>query len=281
VTAIETDSRLNAGYKDRPRLSLSVEQAEEISLPDESVDLRYSCYALHQVASPHRVLAEHWRLLKPKGHLFLEVPNLALIGDSDIVEEWFAEENLHHFSAITLVRLLRLAGFRIIEGPLSDRVNLTIVATKAAIGDAPVAALPRNVENAVSLISSYEAIRAKNLRALKSIARRIQSMAPNRVAVWGAGQLFDCLVSHGGLDRSHLLAIADRHLAPAGSTTAGVPVVAPDALKSLNPGAIIVMSRSFAGEIEAEARSIVPSASILTLETLLAEAGSPPAAATA
>jgi hypothetical protein len=219
-----------------------------------------------------------WRVLKPSGHFFIEVPNVALIGDNDIVEEWFAQDNLFHYSATTLMRLLRLAGFRIVDGPYPDRTNITLVAMKAAVGDAPVTALPRTVETARSLISSYRTTRERNLEALKAVARRIESMSGNRVAVWGAGQLFDCLVSQGGLDRSQLLAVADRHLADAGSTPTGGPIVAPDTLKSLKPGAIVVMSRSFAGEIAAEARSIVPSAAILTLETLLAEAGKPPSA---
>jgi hypothetical protein len=71
------------------------------------------------------------------------------------------------------------------------------------------------------------------------------------------------------------LAVADRHLARVELDGTGAPIIPPDALKSLKPGAIIVMSRAFAREIAAEARTIAPTAEILTLETLLADAGKP------
>ena len=70
-------------------------------------------------------------MLKPGGLLVLDAPNIALLGGDDIVEEWFIDKHLYHFSARTLSRMIEAAGFDIIEAPdPDDRVNLLFVARK-------------------------------------------------------------------------------------------------------------------------------------------------------
>jgi hypothetical protein len=49
-----------------------------------------------------------------------------------MIEEWFIDKHLYHFSARTLMRLVVAAGFEIIAAPdIEDHTNLLIVARKA------------------------------------------------------------------------------------------------------------------------------------------------------
>ena len=62
----------------------------------------------------------------------IDAPNIAILGADDIVEEWFIDKHLYHFSARTLMRMIEAAGFEIIAAPdPEDRDNLLIVARKA------------------------------------------------------------------------------------------------------------------------------------------------------
>ena len=68
--------------------------------------LRHRSFLPHDRAS-RRIrrasLADHWRVLKHGGLLILDAPNTALLGGDDIVEEWFIDKHLYHFSARTLI----------------------------------------------------------------------------------------------------------------------------------------------------------------------------------
>ena len=74
-------------------------------------------------------------------------------------------------------------------------------------------------------------------------------MLPRRVAVWGAGRLFDSLVVHGGFDATHLAMLVDAHLKAHVGERHGCALSMPDELPSIKPGVVVVMSRGFAGEI--------------------------------
>ena len=78
---------------------------------------------------PYPVFAE-WQLRAP-------------VHSEDIVEEWFIDKHLYHFSARTLMRMVSAAGFVIVTAPdLVDRENLLIVARKMASGARPCTRKP-------------------------------------------------------------------------------------------------------------------------------------------
>jgi hypothetical protein len=169
--------------------------------------------------------------------------------------------------------MIEMAGFEIVEGPdASDRDNLLIVARKSS---APLESFvfdSREAERAQGLIATYVATRARNLMALTAVAADIASMKQRRVAMWGAGRIFDSLVVHGNFDARALTLLIDKHLKPHVPERYGCEVHAPEALEKADAGVVIVMSRSFAPEIADEARRLAPSAEILLYSDLLAQA---------
>jgi len=273
IVSIEPDERVVTAWAGKPGLTWLHARLEETNLAADAFDLVYSCHTLEHVKSARDALRHHWETLKPRGHLLLEVPNLAMIGLNDIVEEFFIDKHLYHFSARTLARLLAASGFRAVAvADPRDAVNITIVAVKADAGAAPVESDAREVEAATALISSYHATRLQNLSALVSVAGMIDAMAPRRVAVWGAGRLLNSLIENGGLKPASLTAVVDKHLIRYAQDAHGVRLTAPTDLARLKPDIVVVMSRSFAGEIRKEAQARVPGCEVIAYADLLARA---------
>jgi 2-polyprenyl-3-methyl-5-hydroxy-6-metoxy-1,4-benzoquinol methylase len=273
ITAVEPDERYADSCADLPRTRLIQSRIEDAALSEASFDIVHSCHTIEHLAHPFAVLKAHARVLKPGGLLVLDAPNIALIGSDDILEEWFIDKHLYHFSETSLTRMIEAAGFTILERPdPRDSINLLIVAQKSGEATTEVAADPMEVARADNLIASYVRNRAINCAALANAARELQGLRPQRVALWGAGRLFDALVRAGGYDPSDLALLIDAHLIAHMDSRHGVRLSPPHALSGAMVDVVVVMSRGFAGEIVAEARRLAPKARIILYADLLARA---------
>jgi 2-polyprenyl-3-methyl-5-hydroxy-6-metoxy-1,4-benzoquinol methylase len=273
VTAVEPDERVAESCTAVPRTQLIFGRIEDVALETGRFDIVHSCHTIEHLADPKAVLDDHWRVLKPHGLLVIDAPNTAILAADDIVEEWFIDKHLYHFSKRTLVRMIEAAGFTIVEGPdENDEANLLIVARRTETKIGQIAADPSEVDAAEYRVAAYQAARARNLLALTSVAAEIGTLLPKRVAVWGAGRLFDSLVVHGGFDASHLAMLVDAHLKTHVAERHGCTLSTPDDLPSARPGVVVVMSRGFAGEIAAHARKLAPAAEVILYSDLLARA---------
>ena len=273
LTAVEPDERFASSCAGLARTELVVSRIEAVALETARFDAIHSCHTIEHLAHPAHVLTDHWRVLKPGGLLVVDAPNIALIGSDDILEEWFIDKHLTHFSARTLSRMIEAAGFTILEGPESgDCENLLFVARK---NGRVVSFLERDgaeVEAAEGLLTSYMSARARNLAALTAVAAEISGFAPKRVAIWGAGRLFDSLVVHGGFDASALALLIDKHLKLHMGERHGRPLAGPEALADTTADIVVVMSRGFAKDIAEEARTLAPGAEIVFYSDLISRA---------
>jgi SAM-dependent methyltransferase len=271
ITAVEPDERVAQSAAGRAELIVS--RIEDMALESGRFDVVHSCHTIEHLAHPFETLRDHTRVLKDDGLLILDAPNIALIGADDVVEEWFIDKHLTHFSERTLTRMVEAAGFTILQRPdPADRENLFLVARKSARVRMPIAADPPEVDHAYELISSYVAARSHNTEALASVAAELASLAPRGIAIWGAGRIFDSLIVYGEFDPKLARVLIDKHLAAHVAERHGCRLRGPDALSELKPGVIVVMSRGFAREIAAEAKARAPGAEILLFTDLLGRA---------
>jgi len=272
VVAVEPDERVVDSCKEIARTALVQARIEDAALETGRFDVVHSCHTVEHLAHPARVLADHHRVLKDGGILVLDAPNIAILANADIVEEWFIDKHLYHFSAVTLTRMVEAAGFEIVQEPdPGDRSNLLIVARKAAKSEAPVFDL-REVAHARGLIERYQTTRADNLLALKRVAQTLAQNAPQGLAIWGAGRLFDSLVVHGGFDPKCARLVIDTHLRAHVPERFGCVLDDPEALTEAEIATVAIMSRDFAEEIARAARARAPHAQILVFSELLARA---------
>jgi ubiquinone/menaquinone biosynthesis C-methylase UbiE len=269
AVAIEPDERVAASAADKAELHVA--RIESLKFAAGTFDVIHSCHTIEHLAHPSRVLKDHARILKSGGLLLLDAPNIALTQAEDIVEEWFVDKHLYHFSARTLTRMVEAAGFEIIEAPdPRDRENLFLVAKKTGTSHA-VDPDPKEVDQAVERISTYAATRSHNADALPAVAEELIAMAPKGVAIWGAGRIFDTLVLHGGFDPKKLTALIDPHLTHVAERH-GVELSGPEALAAAAPGVIVVLTRGGTDEIAARAGTLVPGAEIIAFADLLGRA---------
>jgi len=271
LVAIEPDERVadNAAAV----AELHTCRAEEITLEAGRFDIVHSCHTIEHLAHPLRVLKDHARVLKDGGLLILDAPNIAIIGSDDIVEEWFIDKHLYHFSAHTLTAMVEAAGFEILEGPdPADFTNLFIVARKSAKVPAAIAPDPAEADAANALLTRYRKTRACNIEALAAVATELDALAPQGIAMWGAGRIFDSLIVHGHFDPKHLRTLIDTHLKAHMAERYGFPLSGPEALAADQPGVVVVMSRGFADEIVAEVKILAPGADVLVFADLLGRA---------
>lgn len=273
IMGIEPDERVVEAWARKPGFTWLHARLEDTRLEADAFDLIYSCHTLEHVRSAKLALQMHHANLAPQGYLFLEVPNLSVINSNDIVEEFFIDKHLYHFSHRSLARLLSACGFRAIAiADPRDTVNIGVLAVKTAVPSAAVPADPQEVESAAALISSYHVQRMRNLSALTQVARLIHGMAPRRVAIWGAGRLLNSLIENGGLKPQTLAAVVDKNLIRYASEAHGVKLTAPEELSTIRPDVVVVMSRSFANEIRTEAQMRAPGCEVIAYADLLQRA---------
>jgi SAM-dependent methyltransferase len=273
IVAVEPDERVAQSSQGLARTELINARIEDVPLETGRFDIVHSCHTIEHLAHPARILADHWRVLKDEGLLILDAPNSAILGVSDVVEEWFIDKHLYHFSARTLERMIEEAGFEVIEGPgPGDRSNLLFVARKSNYALHRLAADHDEVAHAEGLVTKYVSTRARNLTALTTVAAEITELAPRGVAVWGAGRLFDSLVVHGRFNARDLTLLIDTHLKSLVGERHGCALADPEALSESDASVVVVMSRDFAGEIAAQARALAPHAEILFYSDLLSRA---------
>ena len=270
ISAVEPDERVASACAGLPRTELLEDRIENVALETERFDVVHSCHTIEHLLDPARTLADHYRVLRTGGLLILDAPNTALLASDDIVEEWFIDKHLYHFSERTLSRLIEAAGFTIIEHPdFRDRSNLFFVARKNGRKPATAGSDRQEVDSARELIATYANNRARNKSALTEVAAELQSLAPRRMAIWGAGRLFDSLVTYGKFDASALTLLIDKHLQAHVAERHGCALTGPEELADSKPGVVVVMSRDFASEIAAEVGKLIPSAEIILYSELL------------
>ncbi len=237
VVAVEPDERVAASCGRAAARASGARAHRERALEARRFDVVHSCHTIEHLIHPAKTLADHHRVLKDGGLLILDAPNTALLASDDIVEEWFIDKHLYHFSERTLSRMIEAAGFTILEHPdPRDRSNLLFVAKKNGKKPAEMIASDLDeVEYATDLIATYGATRARNMAALTAVATELLQMAPRRVAMWGAGRLFDSLVTYGRFDATALTVLIDKHLMAHVGERHGCALAGPESLPAPTP----------------------------------------------
>jgi len=274
VLAVEPDTRVRAAQAACPGVEWMDARIEDVPLPQGAFDLVHCSHTLEHVASAAGVLRQLRDALSPDGLLYLEVPNIAFIGRDDVVEEWFIDKHLYHFSLRTLKNMAASAGLRPIEnGEHLDDENLVLLLQRAEAAD-PVRDEEAYTE-AEALMAAYHETLSRNRKRLGAAARRIESLArTERLVFWGAGRIFDALVVQGGLDLSAIAGLVDKYLPDYVDCMHGLPLRRPEEIASLAPDRVIIASREYLEEIRGELARELPECPSVGFGELLEDGGS-------
>jgi len=115
ITGLEPDE--TARGKAQELYGLHLDNAEKFyGLPAESFDAITMWHVLEHVHELHEYINQLRRLLKPKGKLFIAVPNYTCYDEKVYKEFWAAYDvprHLYHFSPASMKKLLLLHGLAI------------------------------------------------------------------------------------------------------------------------------------------------------------------------
>lgn len=254
IHAVEPDPRVTDAYRERGDIQLSPARFEDASLEAGRYDLVYCSHTLEHAASASGMLRGIHTAMAPGGLLFLEVPCVDALGDSDIVEEFFIDKHTFHFDRPLLVDFVTQCGFEILEGAQdTDPYNITLLARRGEIGGEFSPTLNRYLVN-LDLIRGYARRLQDNRARLERVVRDVLEplAARQRVGYWGAGRIFDALVKYGGLSPEGVHVLVDRYLSGLVPETHGIPIHPPRRIPVAEPQVVIILARSSTAQIHQE-----------------------------
>jgi len=253
IWGVEPDEPIfNFSLNRNKRFNMINDRIENIKLPPNYFELVYLSHTLEHLKSPRLSLKQINECLKQDGILYVEVPNIDFIDSVDVVEEWFIDKHLYHFSVNPLIHLITCAGFEIVYcSDKSDKLNISIVAkkTKKNMNQDLNSDFSRNKQ----LIFRYENKIKLNREKLTELGSYLNNLGEEKkLVIWGAGRIFDTIVKIGGLDTNKVFGLIDKHLSDFVSSTNGLKIYKPKDFKKLNPDVVFICSREYFIEIKNE-----------------------------
>ena len=195
---------------------------ESAVIRQAGLDLILVCHVLEHLYDPPATLARFADALAPGGHLVLEVP--CAIAPEALPPGWFTFEHLHYYQPEILQRLLREAGFEVVEMRIAmtdEHYPVIAIAARKTEGGVP-AVTGFDAAAAAAMARSYA---ARDAMLWSATARRLECCR-EPVFLYGAGIHTAQLLDRTDL-APHVIAIADRDAKKWGQTQAGKPVISP------------------------------------------------------
>lgn len=260
ITAIEPDRTIVDSYINNGSIRTIIGKLENVNLDKENFDFIYCCHTLEHADSASDMINKIYNLLKPGGYFYLDVPNIDVISLEDQVEEFFIDKHTFHFNRPLLADYLKNMGFQILTGEYdNDNYNIVMLLRKekkkvSIEFNTQKNGLPKYNK---AMINSYIINLKINRGKLPDIVAKINPFFDRqKVAVWGAGKIFDALVRFGGLNAKKLECVVDEYLWKIVHEAHGVNIESPFILKIKNPDVVLILAHSSTEEITNKVRKL-------------------------
>ena len=259
ITAIEPHPEIPSAYSGLPNVELHNCRFENTQLLSDYYDFAFCVHTLEHAVSAKDMLLGIKDSLKDGGTFFLAVPNVMFYGD--IIEEIFIDPHTYHFNYKLLKDFVISLGFSVEYAGDSTGADIILLLKKVKVADstATFRSVDENISSEVKAdVKSYSKNIISNRLDLKNSAEMLRIAAKSKkVVVWGAGRIFDALVTFGELNENDIHLVVDKFLAAYISEIKGYKLHVPAVLENEDPSSILVYiaSRDYADEIMAEART--------------------------
>lgn len=259
LIGIEPDKNICDLYSDDSQIQLINDRVQNIDLPKKHFDLVYCSHTLEHLADPFSTLTSIGEWLKPDGISYIEVPNLDTILNPILVEDFFIDKHLYHFTGTTFGNILKKSNLNILEFG-SDASNLWAICSSNTNKSCESNAQDEfEFNRSVNNIKSYTLNLADNRKKIKDTAKKISKLSnERRLCIWGAGRIFDALITHGRLDPKLIYGLVDKELNKYLSHTHGIKIYPPEKLVELAPDLLIITSREYFDEIKENSIKLLP-----------------------
>lgn len=251
IDAIEPDKNIIDLYKSKKNITLQLNRFENADVQHDMYDLIYCSHTLEHALSASEMIDGAYKALKKGGYFFLEIPNIDIIGQQDIVEEFFIDKHTFHFNRELLIDFLKQSGFSVISGEKdTDVSNITFLLRK---DHEQQLFKPNDKKLSVKnkkLIINYQKLLKNNKAKLKVVAEKLYVfMARQKVVLWGGGRIFDALVKHGGLKTDKVVLLIDDYLSKYVTEVHGVKLQNSKSLRMVNPDVVIILAKNSTEQI--------------------------------
>lgn len=253
VDVIEPDTSLHHLYDLNQTVTIIGNRIEEIELVPGTYDFVLCLHSLEHAASARGMLIQARNALRPGGRLLLEIPDLNIVNDDFIVEDFFIDKHTFHLDDSTLRRCFSSLGLEILDQLTPDGRNLNYILEVTAPSDmkSDRAVAEVNILSIQRFANNLESNRGK----LSTIADQILTVAQRqKVGIWGASRIFDALVRFGGLRVDGLLVIDD-YLVGKIESMHGATINKSTVLRIEKPQVLFVLAKGSAKQIEKSARA--------------------------
>jgi SAM-dependent methyltransferase len=243
----------------RSELGIEAYAGSLANLPHEAgpADAVLLSHVLEHVRELRPALAAVRSIMKPGAILYAEVPDASRYAEFLFAPfQDFNTEHINHFSQESLADLLAICGFGVSE---SARKLLAFSATMPypaiyAVGvvpgpERPSRALGRPPKDVLlrPAIESYIRDSSVLIEAIDSkIRKALEGSGP--ILVWGVGQLAMKLLAETSLRGADIVAFVDGNPIQHGKTIRGVPVLAPEQIRTM-PQPILITTTLHEQEI--------------------------------
>jgi len=271
--AIEPDTRIINEYDNKPKIKIINDRFENVELEKNMFDLVYCSHTLEHLKSPRQSIKKIFEVMKPDGILYLEVPNLDKINQLNLIEEWFIDKHLYHFSPELLEKYILIENFQIINKNSNDDLNIIIIAKKLKNNNLKI-----ELENYteykknINIIEDYKNTLKTNQLKLKKIGEHINKLSKeNKMMIWGAGRILDRLVKLGNLELHSINGLIDKFLSKYVDEIHGLVLKNPHEINWGKQDIVLISSREYFEEIKKEVMKYNNKLKIIGLNDLLLE----------
>ncbi len=212
---------------------------EIVNPSGERFDLLVLSQVFEHIVDPIGYMRMMRELLAPDGRVFIEVPCHSLW---DGREYGFSFEHVNYFSPSTLSLVLRSSGFgvtmlEICTDPRYFDGKVKIIRALAQVAPAGVV---NNLAEAVK--SHYWREFGGRFEAARKLADRHRRNGKPGLALYGAAELADLLLSNTGLGGNDIVTIFDSDTKKHGTIFRGLSVRSPREIPAMSVGAILILS---------------------------------------
>lgn len=207
ITRFETDKSLNKINKNE----LVHTKYEDFEPGKKKYEFIYCCQTLEHVDDPFFFLKKIKSELSKGGIALIDVPNIAAINYIHLIEEFFIDKHVFHFSEESMKNYFSKVGLHLVSEHI-DKFNMTFLLKK--MDNLNQIKPTKNFNKTTKEIKDYELRIKKNRKKLKLVVEKIINplLRRQKCAFWGISKIFNTLCSYGNLQRNKEMILFDTYL---------------------------------------------------------------------
>lgn len=258
LTGIDPSPGCTAAAKKHYGIQVLTNTISSIELADDSVDVLILVGVLEHIRDLDDSLQKLWKLLKPGGSFFIVVPDGSqYFNGQDAPFQEFSVEHINFFGPGSLENLMKKNKFSkvdITQDLLEVNYNTVTPAILSVFKkeNSPGTSFIPDTESKKNLQEYIELCKKKE-KEINTIIEKV-SAENGAIIVWGTGAQTLRLLVNSSLKEAKITAFVDSNPKYQGKLLNGIPVIAPESLRS-ETAPILISTRAYQNEIEKQIKN--------------------------